>query len=102
MARAGAVLGARPRSRASSVRETVIAAVPAKPATRPRPMAVARVSTRFMGVSWSCEVVLAVGGGAAVAPSRSSRWSPTRRALAIAVSAGFTALDEGKKLVSTT
>src|SRR4051812_3844160 len=36
------------------------------------------------------------------APSRSSRWSPTRSALAIAVSAGFTALDEGKKLVSTT
>ena len=36
------------------------------------------------------------------APSRSSRWSPTRSALAIAVSAGFTALDDGKKLVSTT
>ena len=37
-----------------------------------------------------------------LAPSRSSRWSPTRRALAIAVSAGLTADDEGKKLVSTT
>ena len=37
-----------------------------------------------------------------LAPSRSSRWSPTRRALAIAVSAGFTALEDGKKLVSTT
>ena len=36
------------------------------------------------------------------APSRSVRWSPTRSAFAIAVSAGFTALDDGKKLVSTT
>ena len=36
------------------------------------------------------------------APRRSSRWSPTRRALAIAVSAGFTAPMLGKKLVSTT
>jgi hypothetical protein len=34
--------------------------------------------------------------------SRSSRWSPTRSALAMAVSPGFTALEEGKKLVSTT
>ena len=33
---------------------------------------------------------------------RSSRWSPTRSALAIAVSAGFTAPMLGKKLVSTT
>ena len=39
---------------------------------------------------------------AARAPSRSSRWSPTRSALAIAVSAGFTAPMLGKKLVSTT
>ena len=31
-----------------------------------------------------------------------SRWSPTRRALAIAVRAGFTAPMLGKKLVSTT
>ena len=36
------------------------------------------------------------------APSRSRRWSPTRSALAIAVSDGFTALEDGKKLVSTT
>src|SRR5436190_2862768 len=36
------------------------------------------------------------------APIRSAMWSPTRSAFAIAVSAGFTALDEGKKLVSTT
>ena len=36
------------------------------------------------------------------APRRSSRWSPTRSALAIAVSAGFTAPMLGKKLVSTT
>ncbi len=35
-------------------------------------------------------------------PSRESRWSPTRRALAIAVRAGFTAPMLGKKLVSTT
>jgi hypothetical protein len=35
-------------------------------------------------------------------PMRLSRWSPTRRALAIAVSAGFTAPMLGKKLVSTT
>ena len=40
--------------------------------------------------------------GASPAPSRSSRWSPTRSALAIAVSAGFTAPMLGKKLVSTT
>jgi hypothetical protein len=33
---------------------------------------------------------------------RLSMWSPTRRALAIAVSAGFTAPMLGKKLVSTT
>ena len=39
---------------------------------------------------------------AAFAPRRDRRWSPTRRALAIAVSAGFTALILGKKLVSTT
>ena len=38
----------------------------------------------------------------AATPSRSSRWSPTRSALAMAVSAGFTAPMLGKKLVSTT
>ena len=46
------------------------------------------------------------GAGCLVAspaqPSRWSRWSPTRMALAIAVRAGFTALMLGKKLVSTT
>ena len=36
------------------------------------------------------------------APRRSSRWSPTRSAFAIAVSAGLTAPMLGKKLVSTT
>jgi hypothetical protein len=36
------------------------------------------------------------------APRRSRRWSPTRRALAMAVSAGLTAPMLGKKLVSTT
>ena len=36
------------------------------------------------------------------APIRSSRWSPTRSAFAIAVSAGLTAPMLGKKLVSTT
>src|SRR5271157_1400511 len=35
-------------------------------------------------------------------PIRLSRWSPTRIALAMAVSAGFTAPMLGKKLVSTT
>src|SRR6185437_306705 len=39
---------------------------------------------------------------ASATPSRSSRWSPTRKALAIAVSAGLTALMLGKQLVSTT
>ena len=34
--------------------------------------------------------------------SRASRWSPTRSAFAMAVSAGFTAPMLGKKLVSTT
>jgi hypothetical protein len=48
VARAGAVLGARPRSFASSVLETVIAAVPAKPATRPLPMLLAILSAVFM------------------------------------------------------
>ena len=38
----------------------------------------------------------------AVSASRSARCSPTRMALAIAVSAGFTAPMLGKKLVSTT
>jgi hypothetical protein len=36
------------------------------------------------------------------APMRSSRWSPTRSALAMIVRAGFTAPLEGKKLPSTT
>ena len=52
-------------------------------------------------------VLLGVGhrqllGGECGAPSRWSRWSPTRTALAIAVRAGLTALMLGKKLVSTT
>ena len=38
VARAGAELAGRPRSFASSVLDSVMAAVPAKPATRPRPM----------------------------------------------------------------
>ena len=40
--------------------------------------------------------------GVAMPRSRSSRWSPTRSAFAIAVSAGFTAPMLGKTLVSTT
>jgi hypothetical protein len=48
VARAGAELGARPRSLASSVLEIVIAAVPAKPAIRPLPMLSDRVSIVFM------------------------------------------------------
>ena len=43
-----------------------------------------------------------LSGWTAGAPIRSSRWSPTRSALAIAVSAGLTAPMLGKKLVSTT
>src|SRR5262249_52735005 len=39
---------------------------------------------------------------ATLAPIRSSRWSPTRSALPIAVRAGLTAPMLGKKLVSTT
>jgi hypothetical protein len=42
------------------------------------------------------------GGGTSRQPRRSVRCSPTRRAFAIAVSAGFTAPMLGKKLVSTT
>lgn len=47
------------------------------------------------------------GGGptavaAFVVPSRSSRWSPTLKAFAMIVSAGFTAAEDGKKLASTT
>ena len=38
----------------------------------------------------------------AARPGARRRWSPTRTALAIAVSAGFTAPMLGKKLVSTT
>src|SRR5688500_16546772 len=41
VARAGAVLGARPRILASRVEETVIAAVPTNPATSPLPIAAA-------------------------------------------------------------
>src|SRR5205823_5453053 len=41
-------------------------------------------------------------GTAAAAPSRSSRWSPTRSEFAIAVKAGLTAPMLGKTLVSTT
>ncbi len=45
---------------------------------------------------------LAAAEADSLAPSRSRRWSPTRSAFAIAVSAGFTAPMLGKKLVSTT
>src|SRR5215469_9917903 len=44
VARAGAELGWRWRSRASSVLETVMAAVPARPATSPLPMLLASFS----------------------------------------------------------
>src|SRR6266496_983554 len=54
--------------------------------------------TRFFALPSAFAAAAACAG----APSRSSRWSPTRRAFAIAVRAGFTALDDGKKLVSTT
>jgi hypothetical protein len=48
VARAGAELGVRPRSRASTVLETVIAAVPTTPATRPLPIAIAIVFAAFL------------------------------------------------------
>src|SRR3954467_9912407 len=48
VARAGAELAARPRMRASSVDEIVIAAVPARPAARPFPTALATLLTGFM------------------------------------------------------
>jgi hypothetical protein len=48
VARAGALLGARPRSLASIVLEIVIAAVPATPATSPLPMLLATFSAVFM------------------------------------------------------
>src|SRR5262245_20402943 len=44
----------------------------------------------------------ASGACATRVSSRSIRWSPTRSAFAIAVSAGLTELLDGKKLVSTT
>ena len=56
----------------------------------------ARLTTR------SSAVVAIAALRTAGQPSRESRWSPTRRALAIAVRAGFTAPMLGKKLVSTT
>ena len=51
--------------------------------------------------SFETHAVWLLGGGR-VYCMRSSRWSPTRIAFAIAVSAGFTAPMLGKKLVSTT
>ena len=49
------------------------------------------------------EAVVAVGRvDAVLAPSLRRRWSPTRKALAIVVSAGFTAPMLGKMLVSAT
>src|SRR5919199_788048 len=48
VARAGAELAARPRSLASSVLESVMAAVPAKPATSPLPTAPASVLAAFL------------------------------------------------------
>ena len=56
---------------------------------------ITRASTRSVNVRSSSPAV-------APQPSRSIRWSPTRRALAMAVSDGFTAPMLGKKLVSTT
>src|SRR5262249_14464469 len=42
------------------------------------------------------------GGERLHAPSRAARWSPILRALAMIVSAGLTALDDGKNEPSTT
>src|SRR3954467_11238695 len=61
------------------------------------------VADRGRGLRQGLHAVASIAAGeAAVAPRRSIRWSPTRIAFAIAVSAGFTALADGKKLVSTT
>ena len=57
----------------------------------------ARLTTRS-----SALVAIACRGAGGPQPSRDSRWSPTRKALAITVSAGFTAPMLGKKLASTT
>ena len=63
-------------------------------------------ATPFHDQSSAISGLAPLGGQPASAPppqpSRWSRWSPTRTALAIAVRAGFTALMLGKKLVSTT
>src|SRR5919106_1695985 len=48
VALAGAELGARPRRRASKVDEIVMAAVPARPAARPFPTALATFPIAFM------------------------------------------------------
>ena len=64
------------------------------------PVTMATLPLRVMGL------LLRIGGrsrsGAGHSASRSVRCSPTRMALAMAVSAGFTAPMLGKKLVSTT
>src|SRR6266699_1045942 len=60
------------------------------------------LSDSHESTSWSCPPDAGLPAVLTCAPSRSSKWSPTRSAFAIAVSAGFTALLDGKKLVSTT
>ena len=93
----GRVENARPRSFASTVLETVIAAVPGEAGDD----ALADRASELVVELHDDHHLLCLDPGHR-APSRSIRWSPTRSAFAIAVSAGFTALDDGKKLVSTT
>src|SRR5262249_5838195 len=54
------------------------------------------------GVREDAHLAAALAPAPALAPSLSSRWSPTRSEFAIAVSAGLTAPMLGKMLVSTT
>src|SRR3954470_23447469 len=61
------------------------------------------VADRGRGLRQGLHAVTSIAvGEATAAPRRSIRWSPTRMAFAMAVNAGFTALADGKKLVSTT
>lgn len=50
----------------------------------------------------ACLIMVAFVNLGTHAPNLSSKWSPTRKAFAIIVSEGFTALLETKKLASTT
>src|SRR5215207_556428 len=96
VARAGALLAARPRLQRARHGHRSGTEEPGDQALADAGRYLAHA---VHDASWSCSSRLLFP---VAAPSRSIRWSPTRSAFAIAVSAGFTALDDGKKLVSTT